>query len=90
MADSKEWLIKQLKEAIPKIVFFDHDEFGISAEDGTEVDGWPMADYYDHHIYDPNERHQQFGIHRRVYEITRQCGWHCEWINPGMIGLYKD
>ena len=87
---SKTILIKRLKIAVPRIKFFDHDEFGISAEDGTEIDGITIADYYDGTVWDPNEQFLVMGIHRKVRKVVEECGWFCEWINPGMIGLYKD
>ena len=90
MAASKDVLIKQLEKVIPGIVFFDHDEFGISAEEGTEVEGMPLADYYDGAYWDPNEHYMVMGIHRKVRFAVSKCGWRCEWINPGMIGLYQD
>ena len=91
MAARKSTLIKRLKGKFPTIVIFDHDEFGFSAEDGSTDDkNWPLADYYDASYRDPEERYYQFGISRRLLDFIAPLGWETQWINPGMVGLYKD
>jgi len=89
MSAKKETLKKRLKEKFPEIVFFDHSEFGISAESGSNTpDGWPLADYYDYP--DLKEIRSTFGVHNDVIKLVESLGWECQWINAGMLGLYKN
>jgi len=87
----KSTLIKKLQDKFPTIEIFDHDQFGFSGESGSvDSKDFPLADYYDAPFYDPQEKLQVFGISREVHELLEGSGWHCEWINAGMVGLYKD
>ena len=87
----KSTLRKQLEKAFPGIPLFDGD-YGLScsAEDGFEIDGLPVADYYDFPYYDPQEKIQEGGINKKLVEFVRKRGFFCEWINAGCFNFVSE
>lgn len=54
----------------------------ISAETGaTAPDGLPWADYY--------LGHGVFGVHEDLDAMLSKMGLVAEWINPGVLGVYR-
>ena len=60
----------------------DMPNFGISAEDG---DSYKWVDYYEGYRMD-----WDFGVHPDIDSTLRKFGLHCEWVNPGELGVYAD
>ena len=96
-----ETLKKALKKKFPTIVFADDswttNGFAISAEsdstvhetvEGIDTD-IPLADYYGYEEYDPEETLHEFGVNKTFADYLRREGYHAEWINPGVLGIYK-
>lgn len=65
-------------------------ELVVSGEDGYEYKGRVFADYYLEFISDPEEKTWKFGILNVFHNWLEARGWHCEWIDPGTIGIYRD
>ena len=60
------------------------DTFRISAEDNvTQV--W--ADYYEEYCSEPA---YEFGVKREIVDVLEANGLMCEWINPGVLGVYNS
>jgi len=62
----------------------------ISAEDGFEIDGWPLGDYYDASYFDPDENLHISGVNRKFVKFIEKRGFYFEWYNPGCISIYQD
>ncbi len=57
--------------------------FEISAESGKVAsNGLPWADYYDGSVGD-------FGVNAEISKVLGANGLFAEWINPGVLGVYK-
>lgn len=87
-------LKNHLEKRFPGIFCFidsdDPDHLFVSAEDGTEVDGMPLADCYDYAYFDPKEIHHEMGVHRKFRKFVKAKGWGIDWQNPGSLCLYLD
>jgi hypothetical protein len=57
----------------------DYGAFIISAEDNS-TDLW--ADYYQF-------AYGEFGVKQEVCDLLRKNKLFCEWVNPGMLGVYQ-
>jgi len=53
----------------------------ISGEDND--DGRPFIDYYEYN-------YGEFGVDQTVCDILKKHGLICEWINPGLLGVYPE
>lgn len=53
--------------------------FVISAEDNVDR---VWADYWE-------DWFGEFGVAQDVCDVVRKHGFFCEWINPGIVGVYK-
>ncbi len=62
----------------------------VSAEHGDDIDGFPVADYYDAAIYDPEEKRHVFGINRVLVEWCKERGWGLDWETPGSVLVFRD
>jgi len=81
-------LMKHLEKRFEGINCFDRGESGrvyVSAEDGTEIKGMPLADYYDYPHFDPEEKTHEFGVHRVFKKWVESKGWFIEWENAGCL-----
>jgi hypothetical protein len=59
------------------------DGFWFVADDGYEVGGIPLADYYDYPYMDPQESLHVGGIHKKMVKFLGKYGYHAEWYDPG-------
>jgi len=59
----------------------DNALFMISGEDND--DGRPFIDYYEYN-------YGEFGVDQTVCDILKKHGLICEWINPGLLGVYPE
>ena len=60
------------------------DTFRISAEDNTDT---VWADYYEEYCSEPA---YEFGVKREIVDVLEANGLMCEWINPGVLGVYNS
>jgi len=86
-------LNKRFNKGNNSIHAFDREGDGtivISAEDGDQIKGWPVGDYYDAAVYDPEEKFHEFGINKVLKDWCESKGWGLDWENPGCIVAYRD
>ena len=62
----------------------------ISAEHDDDINNWPVGDYYDATMFDPEEKNHIFGINRVLHKWCEDHGWGLEWENGGTIIAYKN
>ena len=92
---NKATLIKSLNKKYPKIGIMadgngwipkSDDSFVISAEDGImDHRGYDMFNYWTQ-----NYEYYEFGVSTELTEYLEKHGWYCQWVNPGVVSVYKD
>ena len=92
---NKSTLIKQLNKKYPNIGIMEDgngwvsnspDCFAISAEDGIlDGRGYDMVNYWTQ-----NYTYYDFGVSTELTEFLDKNDWHCEWVNPGVVGIFKN
>jgi hypothetical protein len=92
---NKATLIKQLQKKYPKMsimadgngwVSDSPESFSISAEEPLmDSRGYDMFNYWtqDYTYYD-------LGVSIELCQWLEKNGWHTEWVNPGVVGVFKD
>lgn len=93
---NKQSLIAQLQKRYPKMTIFEdgngwvsesEDSFAISAEDSGVVssNGYDLLNYWTQ-----NHEHWEFGVHNELVKFLGDHGWYPQWVNPGVVAIYKD
>jgi len=92
---NKQTLIKALQKKYPNILIFadgngwtenSPDCFSVSAEEPvTDSRGYDMFNYWteDYTYYD-------LGVSTEFNAFLEKNGYFAQWVNPGVIGIYKD
>jgi hypothetical protein len=85
---NKTTLIEQLLKKYPKMLIFadgngwtenSPDCFSVSAEEPVmDSRGYDMFNYYD------------LGVSTELTAFLEKSGYFAQWVNPGVIGIYKD
>jgi len=60
------------------------DTFRISGEDNHNQ---VWADYYEEYCSEPA---YVFGVKKEINDVLEARGLMCEWINPGVLGVYEN
>jgi len=37
-----------------------------------------------------NYTYYEFGVSTELTEYLEKHGWYCQWVNPGVVAVYKD
>ena len=92
---TKKSLIAQLQKKYPKILIFPDgngwtenspDCFAISAEEPVmDSRGYDMFNYWTQ-----NYTHYDLGVSIELTSLLQKKGYFAQWINPGVVGIYKD
>ena len=62
------------------------DVFAISAEDNVmSSNGYDLLNYWTQ-----NYEHWEFGVHNELVDLLNSAGWYSEWVNPGVLAVYKE
>lgn len=91
----KQTLIKQLQKKYPKMFIMEDGNgwvsdsptsFSISAEEPVmDSRGYDMFNYWTQDC-----KYYEFGISIEFIELIEKNNWFAEWVNPGVVGVFKN
>ena len=92
---NKNQLIRTLQKKYPKMTIMEdgngwiaksEDSFVIGAEDELYAsNGYDLLNYWTQ-----NYEHWEFGVHNELVDLLNSAGWYSEWVNPGVLAVYKE
>ena len=92
---NKNQLIKKLQKKYPQMTILEDgngwiaeskDSFVIGAEDSiTASSGYDLLNYWTE-----NYENYDFGVHNELVDLLNSNGWYPQWVNPGVLAIYKD